>query len=170
MSKYNISTDVFETYVADFHGTTVTLFEKQSPDAATNKAVCYDCHGIHAILPPDDPESTIIKENLLKTCQQCHPDATTNFPDSWTGHYPPTFDKQPLVGAVNLFYTIIIPGTIGFMGLFVITDAGRRLIGRVRKTSPPPPPPKVESKEETKNAKSTSSPGDKSGNEEGGSK
>ena len=27
MGKYNISTDVFDTYVADFHGTTVTLFE-----------------------------------------------------------------------------------------------------------------------------------------------
>ncbi|RME69869.1 MAG: hypothetical protein D6784_17660, partial [Chloroflexi bacterium] len=44
MSKYGISTEVFETYVADFHGTTVLLFEKQAPDAATNKAVCYDCH------------------------------------------------------------------------------------------------------------------------------
>ena len=44
MSKYSISTHVFDTYVADFHGTTVTLFERQSPDLPTNKAVCYDCH------------------------------------------------------------------------------------------------------------------------------
>ena len=49
MGKYGISTDVFNTYVSDFHGTTVTLFEKQSPDQATNKAVCFDCHGIHNI-------------------------------------------------------------------------------------------------------------------------
>ena len=46
MEKYGISTDVFNTYVADFHGTTVTLFEKQHPDQQTNKAVCTDCHGV----------------------------------------------------------------------------------------------------------------------------
>ena len=131
MSKYDISTDVFETYVADFHGSTVTLFEKQSPDAATNKAVCYDCHGVHAILPMDDPEAIASsKENLLKTCQKCHPDATTNFPDSWTSHFQPTFEKQPLVAAINLFYLLVIPATIGGMAMFVMTDAGRRLLGR----------------------------------------
>ena len=31
MAKYGISTDVFNTYVADFHGTTVAIFEKESP-------------------------------------------------------------------------------------------------------------------------------------------
>jgi nitrate/TMAO reductase-like tetraheme cytochrome c subunit len=130
MAKYDISTDVFDTYVADFHGSTVTLFEKLSPDAETNKAVCYDCHGVHAIRAVDDPEAAVIKENLLKTCQKCHPDATANFPDSWTSHYPPTFERQPLVSIVNLFYLLFIPGMIGFMGLFVVTDAGRKLIGR----------------------------------------
>ncbi len=131
MGKYDISTDVFETYVADFHGTTVTLFEKQAPDAATNKAVCYDCHGAHAIRSMGDPAGIAAsKANLLVTCQKCHPDATMNFPDSWTSHYPPTFDKQPLVGAVNLFYAIAIPGIIGFMGFFVVTDGARRLISR----------------------------------------
>jgi predicted CXXCH cytochrome family protein len=146
MSKYDISTDVFETYVADFHGTTVTLFEKQSPDAPTNKAVCFDCHGAHAIRAVDDPEAAVIKENLLVTCQKCHPEATANFPDSWTSHFPPTFDTQPLVGAVNLFYLILIPSMLGFMGLFVITDAGRKLISRGNKTGQPAPKKDDESK------------------------
>lgn len=129
MRQYGVSTDVFDTYVADFHGTTVTLFEKQSPEMATNKAVCTDCHGVHAILAMDHPEAVAAsKENLLKTCQKCHPDATTNFSDSWTSHFPPTFDKQPLVASVNLFYWILIPGLIGLMGLFIVTDAGRRFI------------------------------------------
>ena len=80
MGKYDISTDVFNTYVADFHGTTVTIFDKQSPDQATNKAVCYDCHGVHDIKSVSDPEATVVKENLLVTCQRCHPDAEANFP------------------------------------------------------------------------------------------
>jgi hypothetical protein len=65
MSQYDISTDVFDTYVADFHGTTVTLFEKQTPDHETNKAVCYDCHGVHNILPSTDENSSVIKANLI---------------------------------------------------------------------------------------------------------
>jgi hypothetical protein len=128
---------VFDTYVADFHGTTVTLFEKQSPDAPSNKAVCYDCHGVHDIRATDDPEAAVIKENLLKTCQKCHPDATTNFPASWTSHFQPTFEQQPLVASVNLFYLILIPGTIGFMLLIVATDAGRTILGRGKKDQPP---------------------------------
>lgn len=136
MSKYDIPTDVFETYVADFHGTTVTLFEKQTPDAATNKAVCYDCHGVHAILPMSDPNAIAnSKENLLKTCQKCHPDATTNFPDSWASHYQPTFEKQPLVATINLFYLIVIPATVGFMAVFVLSDAGRRVLTRRNHTA-----------------------------------
>ncbi len=134
MAKYDISTDVFDTYVADFHGATITLFEKQSPDAASNKAVCYDCHGVHAILPMDHPDAiSNSKENLLVTCQKCHPDATTNFPDSWTSHYRPDFAHQPLVATVNLFYLIVIPATIGGMLLFVTADAGRRIIDSGKK-------------------------------------
>ena len=49
MAKYGISTEVFETYVADFHGKTVMLFEQTAPGQATNKAVCIDCHGVHDI-------------------------------------------------------------------------------------------------------------------------
>jgi len=131
MSKYGISTQVLNTYLADFHGTTVTLFEKQTPDQVTNKPVCFDCHGIHDIARPDDPQKGLqVKENLLQTCQKCHPDATPNFPDAWLSHYDPSPDKNPLVYYVNLFYKIFIPGVIGGMALFVASDIGRRLIKR----------------------------------------
>lgn len=131
MSEYDISTEVFDTYVADFHGTTVTLFEHQDPNLDTNKAVCYDCHGVHKILSPDDPESGI-KANLLATCQQCHPDATANFPNSWTSHFRPSLQHNPLVFIVNSFYQVVIPATVGFFGFLVATDVYRRL--RIRFT------------------------------------
>jgi predicted CXXCH cytochrome family protein len=126
MAKYDISTDVFETYVADFHGTTVTLFESDDPNAHPNEAVCYDCHGIHAIEDPDDPQNGI-KANLLETCRQCHPDASENFPSAWTSHYRPSLDNNPLVFLVEVFYWIIIPGTVGLFGFLVVTDIYRRL-------------------------------------------
>ncbi len=133
MAKYNISTNVLNTYVADFHGTTVEMFEKQSPDAPTNKPVCYDCHGIHDIKPAKDPTSTVFRENLLKTCQQCHPDATTNFPASWMSHYDASPTKYPVVYYVNLFYTFFIPLVIGGMAAFVLLDMARRIVDRFQK-------------------------------------
>jgi predicted CXXCH cytochrome family protein len=134
MDTYEISTDVFNTYVADFHGTTVTLFEHQDPAVETNKAVCYDCHGVHNIRPPDDPAAGI-KTNLLITCQQCHPDATDDFSDAWTSHFRPSIENNTLVYMVNLFYQIVIPATVGFFGLLVLTDVYRRIRMRVSKAA-----------------------------------
>lgn len=130
MGKYGISTDVFNTYVADFHGTTVKLFEEITPDQPTNKPVCVDCHGVHDIRRTDDPESTVIKENLLKTCRKCHPDASTNFPAAWLSHYRPSPEHAPLVYYVNLFYKVFIPTVLGGMAIYVIADGGRRILGR----------------------------------------
>jgi hypothetical protein len=132
MAKYDISTDVFETYVADFHGTTVTLFEHQDPTVETNKAVCYDCHGVHNIKSPDDPHAGI-KANLLETCQECHPDATANFSDAWTSHFKPSLENNTLVYLVDLFYQIIIPLTLGALGFIIFTDVYRRVRDRIQR-------------------------------------
>jgi len=134
MKKYGLSTQVLNTYVADFHGTTVVLFEKTDPDQETNKPVCYDCHGVHDIRRVDDPEKGLqIKENLLATCKRCHPDASENFPDSWLGHYIPDPQRHPLVYYVNLFYKIFIPTVLGGMALFVVSDVYYRVWGRKRR-------------------------------------
>lgn len=133
MEPYGLSTDVLNTYLADFHGTTVTLFERQSPNQLTNKPVCFDCHGIHDIRSVDDPEKGLhLKQNLLVTCQKCHPEATIDFPDSWLSHYVPSADKNPLVYFVDVFYQFFIPAVVGFMAVFVLADAGRRIYRRVK--------------------------------------
>jgi hypothetical protein len=132
MEQYGLSTDVLETYVADFHGTTVTLFEKQSPDAETNKPVCFDCHGVHDIKRTDDPEKGLqVRENLLARCQVCHPDATADFPDAWMSHYMATLEEHPLVFGVDLFYKIFIPLVLGGMGFLVVLDFSWRVRTRV---------------------------------------
>ena len=132
MKQYGISTNVLNSYVADFHGTTVQMFEKTYPDQPTNKPVCTDCHGFHDILKPDNPEAGIaFKKNLLVKCQQCHPDATTEtFTDAWLSHYEPSPRVFPVVYYVNLFYLIFIPAVLGGMLFFVLTDIYRRFIAR----------------------------------------
>lgn len=129
MAQYDISTNVFNTYVDDFHGTTVVLFESDDPMVETNKAVCFDCHGVHNIKSPDDPDANL-KENLLVTCQQCHPDATDDFSDSWLGHHEPSLTNNPLMWLVQLFYAIVIPTTVGVLGFLVATDVYRKVRGR----------------------------------------
>lgn len=135
MARYGVSTAVFETYVADFHGTTVVLFEDLAPDQETNKPVCIDCHGVHDMRRVDDPESTVIKEKLLATCQKCHPEASANFPASWLSHYIPDREKAPIVFFVNLFYKIFIPTVIGGMLVFVVADASKRIRSRRKERS-----------------------------------
>ena len=122
------------TYVADFHGTTVVLFDQTYPDQPTNKPVCTDCHGVHDIVKVDDPSKGIaIRKNLLVRCQTCHPGAELNFPDAWLSHYIPSPEKFPIVYYVNLFYKFFIPGVLLPMGGLVVLDFSRRLINRFRK-------------------------------------
>ncbi len=130
MDKYGISTNVLNTYVSDFHGTTVKMFEETYPDQPSNKPVCTDCHGIHDILKVDDPNAGIaFKQNLLTKCQQCHPNATTKtFTDAWLSHYEPSPKVFPLVYYVNLFYKFFIPTVLGGMLFYVLTDIYRRFI------------------------------------------
>lgn len=125
--KYDLNPNVFETYISDFHGTTVTLFEQISPDQETNKPVCIDCHSVHDIRSSDDPQSSVVKENLLATCQRCHPDASEDFPDAWLSHYQPSWEKTPVVSTVNLFYKIVLPATVIGMLVFVVPDWAKRL-------------------------------------------
>jgi predicted CXXCH cytochrome family protein len=132
MGKYGISTKVLSTYVSDFHGTTVKMFDETYPDQPTNKPVCTDCHGIHDIVKVDDPKAGIsLKDNLLVKCQQCHPNATTaTFTDAWMSHYEPSPQAWPLVYYVNLFYKFFIPAVLGGMIVFVLSDVYRRFIVR----------------------------------------
>ncbi|HJW85000.1 MAG TPA: hypothetical protein VJ754_11905, partial [Anaerolineae bacterium] len=137
MDKYGISTQVLNTYVADFHGTTVTLFEKTSPDAETNKPVCFNCHGVHDIRRVDDPQKGLeVRQNLLARCQVCHPGAASTFSEAWLSHYIPSQEKYPLVYFVNQFYQIFIPGVLGGMAVIVALDLSWRVRQRIRRRRP----------------------------------
>ncbi|MFN8373687.1 MAG: cytochrome c3 family protein [Anaerolineae bacterium] len=128
MSTYNISTAVFDSYVADFHGSTVELFEHESPEDVTNKAVCFDCHGVHNIQPVSDVNGVSnIRENLLTTCRECHPDASADFSNAWIGHYPATPDTHPVFYFLNVLYDVLIPAALGILAIVIVSELFRRL-------------------------------------------
>ncbi len=127
MAKYNISTNVHDTYLGEFHGTTVALFEQQDPRLPTNKAVCYDCHGVHNIQKVKGGDTQPIRENLLPMCQECHPNATANFPTAWISHYSAKPDAHPALAAANNVYAAVIPGAAGLIALSIVVDLFRRV-------------------------------------------
>jgi len=63
---------IAKTYFDTYHG-------KVSQLGYTKTAKCYDCHGAHDIQPVSDPRSHLSRENVVKTCQKCHPGATRRF-------------------------------------------------------------------------------------------
>ncbi len=130
MSKYNISTNVVQTYLQDFHGSTVALMSKENRDIWVKTAVCTDCHGVHDIKMVNDAESRVIKDNMVATCAKCHPDSSTNFPEAWLSHYEPTISKAPLVFLVQWGYRIMIPVIIVGILIHILIDLWRALTNR----------------------------------------
>jgi predicted CXXCH cytochrome family protein len=128
MKKYGLSTAVLQTYVADFHGTTVKLQQGSGENPVV--AVCTDCHGVHDITKVKDPSSPVIKANLLNTCKKCHADAKADFPSSWLSHYQPSLSKAPLVYLVKLLYTVLIPFMIGGLALQIVLHLWRIVVNR----------------------------------------
>lgn len=63
---------VTESYARSFHSKAVHLGSERS-------ASCADCHGSHDILGQDYPNSTVAKENIPKTCANCHKQASPGF-------------------------------------------------------------------------------------------
>jgi predicted CXXCH cytochrome family protein len=59
---------ILENYSESMHG--VGLLQQGLSVAAT----CVSCHSPHKILPPTNPQSTIARNNIPKTCTQCHQD------------------------------------------------------------------------------------------------
>ncbi len=125
MSKYNISADVFKTYLDDFHGKTVGFYQKETSAVWPDVAVCTDCHGVHDIKKVDDPQSTVIKENLVTTCRKCHADAKPNFSSAWLSHYEPSPHKALLVYAIKQYYKFLIPAMLLGLALNIALDLWR---------------------------------------------
>jgi hypothetical protein len=122
MSKYGINPNVMDSYVSDFHGETVTIFQAMAPGQQTNKPVCIDCHGVHDMLKPSDSHSSVMKANLLTTCQKCHPNASPNFPSSWLSHYSPGPNHFAPVFYIKLLYWLAIPLLIGAALVYIFSD------------------------------------------------
>ncbi len=58
--------NILQNYEESIHG------EGMLKKGLTVTAMCTSCHTAHRVLPHTDPDSTINRENVVKTCTQCH--------------------------------------------------------------------------------------------------
>ena len=63
----SLRTDQLALYHTSVHG-------KKREQGDERVAVCTDCHGVHDILPINDPRSPVHPVNVASTCKQCHAD------------------------------------------------------------------------------------------------
>jgi predicted CXXCH cytochrome family protein len=134
MSKYGLSADVYSLYSLSWHGVNVSVYDARWPTIQHNSAICTDCHGIHDILKPDDPNSSVNPNNLLVTCQKCHPGVGPNWTGAWTGHYEVSLERTPLLYYVDWFYSIFTPMILWICGIYVVLQIIRLVVGRARRS------------------------------------
>ncbi len=130
MRKYDISTDVATTYLADFHGVTAALAGKHGVQERQVTVTCLDCHGHHTIGSPKQLGAAAMKATVTATCAKCHKDAAPDFPQAWLSHYRPSLQHAPLVYLINLFYKFLIPFIVIGLALQVLLHLYRVVVGR----------------------------------------
>jgi len=96
MARNNLENVQVKSYMESYHGKNYRL-------GFPNKvAGCADCHTAHAVLPANDPKSSVNPANLVKTCAQCHTKATPLFTKFYAHGEHNDRKKFPI-----LFYTFI---------------------------------------------------------------
>ncbi len=106
--KYGLSSDAFRTFSDSYHGLAVR-------GGAVEVVNCASCHGAHAIKSQDDPTSTIHRENLARTCGECHPGANTRFALGRVHANEADKEQAPILYWIANIYVILIVVVIGGM-------------------------------------------------------
>lgn len=120
--------DIAKTYFQTYHGKATKL-------GYTKTAKCQNCHSAHEILPISDPRSSLSRQNIVATCQQCHPGATKRFAGYLTHatHHNPK--KFPWIFWTFWSMTILLVGTFLISGIHTLMWIPRSL--QIRRSHPP---------------------------------
>jgi len=108
VARYGLTEGVVESYLDSYHGWAI---EHGSDLVAT----CTDCHNVHEIRSPLDPQSTIHPDNVTATCGKCHANSNPTFARSYT--HASALEARGPQGWAKLIYIILIATVLGGMAL-----------------------------------------------------
>lgn len=122
MAKYDLSTDVLQTYLDDFHGTSNELYSSVGMPGGRPVASCSDCHGTHDIkaLSKDAPDKALAQVETM--CRRCHDEANTAFAAAWMSHQQVSLETAPAVWAITWIYRLMIPAIMIALLLHIALD------------------------------------------------
>ncbi len=117
--KYGIATHSFQTFADSYHGLAVR-------GGSVEVVNCASCHSSHAIKSQNDPTSSIHKDNLVKTCGQCHPGANTRFTVGKVHVSPEAAEgkggSDPILYFISTIYVVLILVVVGGMVIHNVLD------------------------------------------------
>ena len=101
----NCHAQAMRSYTETYHGAAAAM-------GFSNTATCSDCHGTHGILPARNPHSSAAPANVLKTCRQCHQDATPGFATFQSHATTDDFVHYPYVWIASKFVLMAVGGVL----------------------------------------------------------
>lgn len=116
-----------ESFADSYHGQAAIL-------GSERVATCHSCHGAHGVHPTADPRSTVHPDNLLGTCQSCHPAATAGFAlfQPHADHYDR--ERYPYVYWSYHLMTALLIGTFTVFGAHTLLWLARLGLDALRGT------------------------------------
>ncbi|OYZ15093.1 MAG: cytochrome C [Bdellovibrio sp. 28-41-41] len=124
MLKNEVTAIAASSYFNSFHGKNVKLGYPEKV------AGCADCHTAHSVLKADDANSSIHKNNVVKTCIQCHSHATASFTQYISHAEDHNREKFPALYWTRISMTGLLISTFLFFWIHSILWAFRAFIER----------------------------------------
>ncbi len=117
VEEYNIPPEKVESYLDSYHGLAAQA-------GFTTVAQCSSCHGIHSILPSNNPYSTINPKNLPTTCGRCHPEGKYTPSEALKVVHTKELVRRPEI--IDLFFKVLTTSVIiGLLSLIALDVATR---------------------------------------------
>ena len=128
MGKYGIVEKVYDSYMRSFHGKAISLSGQGAALSQLNTATCTNCHGSHNISAVGNAANSVSgKQNLLKTCQGCHPTAGPEFVAGFPGHRVANSSYLPQVYWGGKLFYYFSRGLLGMGMLLVLSSILMRI-------------------------------------------
>ena len=125
--KFQLNPDVVDGYDSSYHGQMYQLGYQ-----GEKFATCVSCHDNHAILPSDNPMSSVGKDNIMATCAQCHDNVNENFVQFLQHYSPHTKSDNKILSWINTFMLWLLGGVLTVFGTHTILWLIRLLIRRIK--------------------------------------
>lgn len=125
--RFQLNPDVIEGYETSYHGQMYQLGYQ-----GEKFATCVTCHDNHSILPSDNPESSVGKENIISTCAQCHDNVNVNFVQYLQHYTPHTKSENRILGWINTFMLWLLGVVLTIFGSHTVFWFIRLLIKRIK--------------------------------------